>query len=211
MKALIISNGEIEDIDLLKKVSEDVDFILCADGGANYAIKASVKPDLVVGDLDSIDLDVLDRLKGQNIKFIKFPTKKDNTDTELAIEYLIDKGYDEIILTGVIGSRIDHTLANMMLLYKLLKLGIKGKIINHKNTIYLTDSSLTLKKKEGTFVSVIPIIGTSANVTLKGFEYELNNRVYETSSTLGISNIIVEDEGYIELKDGVCFVIESRD
>lgn len=211
MKALIISNGEIEDIDLLKKVSEDVDFILCADGGANYAIKASVKPDLVVGDLDSIDLDVLDRLKSQDIQFIKFPTKKDNTDTELAIEYLIDKGYDEIILTGVIGSRIDHTLANMMLLYKLLKLGIKGKIINHKNTIYLTDSSLTLKKKEGTFVSVIPIIGTSANVTLKGFEYELNNRVYETSSTLGISNIIVEDEGYIELKDGVCFVIESRD
>lgn len=211
MKALIISNGEIEDLDLLKKASENVDFVLCADGGANYAIKASVKPDLVVGDLDSIDLDVLNRLKSQNIQLIKFPSKKDNTDTELALNYLIEKGYDEIILTGVIGSRIDHTLANMMLLYRLLKLGIKGKIINHKNTIYITDSSLTLKKKEGTFVSVIPVVGTSANVTLKGFEYELNNRIYETSSTLGISNIIAEDEGHIELKDGVCFVIESRD
>ncbi|SHI04431.1 thiamine diphosphokinase [Sporanaerobacter acetigenes] len=211
MKGLIVSNGEISNLNLLKSIAKSVDMIVCADGGANHIAKIGFIPDLVVGDLDSINDDTLNIINTENVPILKYSTHKDYTDTELAIEYLIDKGMDEIIFMGVTGSRIDHTLANLYLLNKLLKRDIRGIIVDDKNTIYITNSVLELKRKEGTFVSVIPISSNGAKVTLKGFLYETNEVLFEFSSTLGVSNQIVKEKGIIEVLNGTCLVIVSKD
>lgn len=211
MRALVVSNGQINDLELLKSISQNVDFIISADGGTNYILKSGLFPDLVVGDLDSIDKDVLKKIKEKNIQILKYSSHKDYTDTELALKYLIDKGFKEIDLMGVIGSRVDHTLVNIYLLDKLLKAGIKGRIINEKNTIYILDSELMLENGEGIFVSVIPITSNGAIVTLRGFEYETDRVNFNFASTLGISNRIVCRRGYIKVEDGICLVIKSKD
>ncbi|WP_416198086.1 MAG: thiamine diphosphokinase [Sporanaerobacter sp.] len=211
MTGLIVSNGEISNLNLLKSIAESVDMIVCADGGANHIAQIGLIPDLVVGDLDSIKDETLNIINIKNVPILKYSTHKDYTDTELAIEYLIDKGIDEIIFMGVTGSRIDHTLANVYLLNKLLKKHIKGIIVDDKNTIYITNSVLELNREEGTFVSVIPINSNGARVTLKGFLYETNEVLFEFSSTLGVSNQIVEEKGIIEVLDGTCLVIVSKD
>lgn len=211
MKGLVVSNGEINDLNQLKDISKSVDFIISVDGGTNYILKANIKPDLVVGDLDSIEKDVLNKIKEENIQVLKFPSHKDYTDTELALKYLVDRKFEEIILMGVIGTRIDHTLANIYLLYNLFQKGIKGMIINEKNTIYITDNELEIEKEEGTFVSVIPINSSGAKVTLKGFLYETDRDDFHFSSTFGISNEIVERKGYIKVEEGICLIVKSKD
>ncbi|RKD34370.1 thiamine diphosphokinase [Thermohalobacter berrensis] len=211
MKTLIISNGDIKDYEVLKNEASKVDFIVCADGGAKHLFKANLKPDVIVGDLDSITNEALGKYREEGIKFVKFPAKKDNTDTDLAIDYALQKGANEIVLLGATGTRIDHTLANIFLLYKLLKKGVKAKIIDSHNEIYITDNKLKISKDINTFVSIIPFLGDVEGVTLKGFEYETNNIDIKFSSTLGISNKVISDKGKVKIKDGVCLVIKSRD
>ncbi|KPU28264.1 thiamine pyrophosphokinase [Caloranaerobacter sp. TR13] len=211
MKALIVSSGNIENLNIIKRVCEDVDLVVCADGGADLVVKADRIPDIVIGDLDSIDKDTLKRLKEYKVKFIEFPTKKDKTDTELAIDYVIEESFNEIVLVGVTGTRLDHTLANIFLLYSLLQKGVKATIIDDHNEIFITNDELVLYKDEKKYVSIIPFNGDLLGVTLKGFEYETEKENIKFSSTLGISNTLVSDKGIIKVEEGVCLVIKSID
>ena len=99
MKALIVSSGDVNDYDLLKQIVEESDYIICADGGVNHLIKIHKAPDIVLGDLDSIGINELKVLIDKNIEIKKFPPIKDETDTELCVNYLLDKNFEEKILT----------------------------------------------------------------------------------------------------------------
>lgn len=211
MKALVVLHGNITDLSLLKKIGDESDFVLCADGGTDYCIKASLTPDLIIGDLDSISSETLNLVTKNNIPLERFPVKKDKTDSELCIDYLIQKGAQDITLVGAIGSRMDHTLANIFLLVKMRENGVEGKIVNSNNTIYLVTDGLELDSAKGNFISIIPIGLSDAIVTLEGFEYNLNKAEIEFSSTYGISNRIIEDKGHISIHQGQCLVMISRD
>ena len=211
MKALLVSGGSIESIKLLKEIAKDMDFIICADGGTDYCIKANLIPNIIIGDLDSISKKGLNFIEENNISIVKFPVKKDNTDTELAIDYLIEKGFIDITLLGAIGSRMDHSLGNILLLKKLKDKNIKGKIIDHHNIIYLVDNKLKVKSRANFYVSIIPITDNGIEVSLKGFEYPLFEAKLEFGSTLGISNSVSENYGFIEIHNGMALVIISKD
>lgn len=211
MKALIIANGNIDDINILKGIEREYDFILAADGGTNYCIGASVLPDLIIGDLDSISSEILQISKTNNIPIEKFPAKKDSTDTELAIDYLVNKGYKDITLMGVIGSRMDHTLGNIFLLSKLMEKGVRGKIIDEHNVIYLVRDELTLSRQGNSFLSLIPITNSGIIISLKGFEYELDHKEVNFASTFCISNKIIEDRARIKIHKGKALVFISKD
>ncbi len=211
MKGLIVSNGTITDYDRLELVVKEVDFIICADGGMNHLAKINKKPDLVVGDLDSISESALSYIRNNNISVEKYSPIKDATDTELAMEYLIDKGYKEIILMGVTGTRQDHTMANIFLLDTLYDKGIKGKIIDDNNIICLTDDYLKLQYLEGSYVSIIPIVQEGIVISLNGFFYNLDNEFIRFGSTHGISNKIIDDFGIIKIHRGRALVFVSKD
>lgn len=211
MKALIVLNGKILDLNRLRVVGKEVDFILSADGGTNHCLEASLIPDLVVGDLDSISEESIQIIKKNGIPIEKFPVKKDKTDSELASDYVIDKGFKDITIMGAIGNRMDHTLANILLLTKLTEKGIKGRIIDGINTIYLVEDELTLENQAGFYVSVIPITNSGILISLKGFEYELENTEIKFGSTLGISNRIVKNKGIVKVHKGRGLVIVSKD
>lgn len=211
LKALLVLNGNIGSLKKLESLGRKFDFILCADGGANYCLKASLMPSLVIGDLDSISKETLNQIYELNIPIKKFPTKKDKTDAELSLDYLISEGFKDITLIGSIGNRIDHTLANLLLLTKLNKKGIQGRIVDNNNIIYLVDKELILNKEKDSFLSIIPITNTGAIVTLKGFEYELESTVIDFGSTFGVSNKILDERGHILVHEGQCLAIVSRD
>lgn len=211
MKGLIISGGSIKSYDLLRELIVGVDFILCADGGIRHTIPIGIIPNAVIGDLDSTTSIELDYINKNSIPVIKYPVEKDETDTELAIDYLIKKGFKDISLLAVTGTRMDHTLGNIFLLNKLRINNIDGRIIDDNNIIYMTNNKLTLRKKEDFFVSIIPINYDGVEVSLKGFYYPLNKEKIQFGSTLGISNRIVEDEGIIDIIDGLALIIQSND
>lgn len=211
LKGLVVLNGDVIDLEKLKQIGKKSDFILCADGGVRHIIRAGLVPDLVIGDLDSIYKEYLDLLMEKNIPIEKFPVKKDKTDSELCIEYMINKGARYITIVGAIGSRIDHTLANIFLLDKINENGISGEIVNRYNTIYLVTEEMKLLNKEGYFVSVVPISSQGATVTLRGFEYNLDRVRIDFASTHGVSNKIILKEGYIKVHEGKCLIVISKD
>lgn len=210
MKALLISNGELRDINLLKKLSNEVDFVLAADGGTNHCIRAGILPDLIIGDLDSIDLEVLDKIKKLKIDILKYPSKKNATDTEICLDYLIENKYKEIILLGSLGRRIDHTLANIFLLEYLLDKNIAGRLVDDKNTIYLVEDKKTFKN-DRKYISVIPLSDEGIEVSLEGLEYPLDHKFINRGSSLGVSNEFKDSLGIVNIHKGRALVILSED
>lgn len=208
MKALIISNGNLSDIYLANYI-ENADIVICADGGAKHLYNENIVPDIIIGDLDSLDSKIIDSFLKMGVKFEKHPIHKDKTDTELAIDYAIGKGVNEIILLGVTGSRLDHTIANILVLYRLAKQNIKATIVDSHNEVFITKDILKLCNKDNHFISIIPLTGSK--VTLKGFEYDTNSVDFEIGTSLGISNVIKDKEGEIEIDSGICLVIRARD
>ena len=211
MKGLIVSNGYISDYERLKDMVKECDFLICADGGTNHVININCRPNLIIGDLDSIYEETLKIIKDENIEILKFPPNKGKTDTELALEYLIEKNFDDITLMGVTGNRQDHTQGNIYLLNRLLDKGINGKIVDDNNIIYLVKDYLEIQDTKNTFVSIIPITEKGIIITLKGFLYPLQEEKIEFSSTLGISNKIIEDIAKIKIHKGKALVFVSKD
>lgn len=211
MKGLIVSSGTITDYNRLKSEVKKADFIICADGGMNHLIKIEKAPNLVIGDLDSIRESALNYIKNNNIPVEKYSSIKDATDTVLAMEYLIDLGYKEIVLMGVTGTRQDHTMANIFLLSILHDKGIKGKIVDDKNIIYLVDDYLKLEYLEDIYVSIIPLEQEGVIISLKGFFYNLDKKFIKFGSTHGISNKIIDDFGTIKINRGRALVFLSKD
>lgn len=210
MKGLIISSGKIENLKLLEKLVSENDFIVCADGGIDNIRKINKIPDLVIGDFDSISKDGLDFIRERNIKIEKFPKMKDKTDTQLAIDILIERGFTDIEMTGVTGSRMDHTLANIFLLKDLNLRSINTKIVDDNNTIYIVDDFLKLGKLDN-YISLVPISSEGIIVSLKGFLYNLDKKYIPFGSTMGISNEIKEALGTVQIHMGQALLFESRD
>lgn len=211
MKGLIVSSGTILNYEILKSLVEDANFIICADGGMDHLLKIRKEPNLLVGDLDSISQESLKFIKEKNIPTMKFPVMKDSTDTGIAMEYLIDKEYSEITLIGVTGTRLDHTLANIHLLNTLLEKGIKGKIVDDNNIIYLIDEKLEIESVKDRYLSIIPISVDGIIISLEGFLYNLDKKFIDFGSTHCISNKIVAERGIIQIHSGKALLFLSKD
>lgn len=211
MKGLIVSSGEIKNYELLKQLVKEDYYIVCADGGVNHLLKIGKLPNIVLGDLDSIGEEELDIINQNKIEIKKFPKMKDETDTEICVNYLMKKGFTNIVLTGVTGARFDHTLANIYLLKKIYDLGATAYIVDQNNKIYYVKDSIFINKEENSFVSIIPISEKGITISLDGFLYPLKKAHLEFSSTRGLSNKIIEDYGNIRIHEGDAIVIESKD
>ena len=202
-KAVVISAGTITDYEYISSFINKEDFVICADGGINHAKKMGIAPNLTVGDFDSYK----GELKGE---VRRFNPEKDYTDTHIAVNAALEKGYKEILLLGCIGTRMDHTLANVGILEYILKKGATGKMVNENNIITVIDKTTTLKPDGSKYVSLIPI-GKVKGVTLKNLKYTLDNYTMTFSESIGISNEFTHKDAVIEIEEGSLIVIKSRD
>ncbi len=211
MKAVIFSSGRIENYSYYVDYIKDADYIICADGGAYHAKKLGLKPDVLLGDFDSVRRDDFSYFVNMGIEVLKFPVKKDMTDTELAVEHAVEKGCDVIILVGALGSRADHSIANVMLLKKMLDMGVKGMIVDESNEIMLINDRIILEGDCYTNVSLIPITEKVEGVTTSGLYYPLHGATINMGSTWGISNKFVSNRAEVSITKGLMLVVKSRD
>ncbi|MBQ7876760.1 MAG: thiamine diphosphokinase [Clostridia bacterium] len=202
-KAVIISAGSITDYEYTKTFIDKDDFVICADGGLIHAEKMGIVPNLTVGDFDSFKGEVTGDVR-------RFKPEKDYTDTDIAVKAAMEKGYNEIILLGATGTRLDHTMANIGLLEYISLNGGKGTVINEHNKITVIRESTVIKREEGWHLSLIPI-GEVKGVTLKNLKYPLQDYTLKFSESLAVSNEFTENDAVIEIKEGSLIVIKSRD
>ena len=212
MKVCIVLNGEIKDYDYINSIllTGNYNYIICSDGGANHAYNMNIVPDYIIGDLDSVNENIIEYYKSKNVIFERFPAKKDETDTELCIEFSNKLKVKEIHLIGALGGRIDHTIANINLLYYIRKKGIIPKIISEKEEIYIAiDEDITIDGEIGDTISILPIKNDAKCVTLKNLEYPLEESDMEFSRPLGISNVMTDINCNIKVKEGSIIIIKN--
>ena len=212
MKVCIILNGEIKDYKYIKNIIDknNYDYIICSDGGANHAYKMDIIPDYIIGDLDSIEDNILKYYKSKHVQFEKFPAKKDETDTELSILLAKKLNGKKIDLIGALGGRIDHTIANINLLYYIKNKGITPKIISEREEIYIAiDEEIIIYGNIGDTISIIPIKGDAKGITLENLEYTLDNYNVEFSKPLGVSNVMKKNSCNIKINEGSILIIKN--
>lgn len=209
--AVIVGNGSIRDYTLYYKYFEGAGMVICADGGASHVRKLGLKPDVVLGDLDSINPSDFDYFKEKGVRLFKFPVEKDMTDTELAAQYAIEQGYRRLILIGGLGTRWDHSLANVFLLKKLLDKGVEGLIVDEQNEIMVIKDSVLLQRDKYTNITLLPLSEKVEGVTTQGLYYPLKDASMDIGSTLGVSNQFTGEQARVSIKDGILIVIKTCD
>ena len=211
-RVLIFTGGRLDEwaIPLLRSD----DYIIGADYGAAFLVKHNIHMHIAVGDFDSVTDDELSAIRSNSDRLVQFDaTMKDYSDTELAFRLAAEQSPDEILLFGAIGTRFDHSLANVHLLMNGLHLGITCRIIDEYNEIQLTQSELHISNPEHryTYVSLLPVSMEVHGVTLVGFQYPLNDATLTIGQSLAVSNKLTAATGIIRIRSGYLLVIQSKD
>lgn len=186
---------------------KDGDLVIAADGGFLYLKNIGLKPDIVLGDFDS--LGYVPEFDG---KIIKHPVMKDDTDTMLAVKTGLEMGFERFVLYGCAGRRLDHTLANLQALSYIANNSGIGFICGGDFTATaIKNGTLRFKSvPEGT-VSVFSLGEKAENVNIKGLLYELENAEVTSDFPIGVSNEFIGKPSEISVARGILSIIWSGD
>lgn len=209
-KCILVAGGNNSSAILIQHIGKG-DFLVGIDKGAIFFLQHNFVPNLAIGDFDSVSQKELQLIKkkAKEIKILK--KEKDDTDTELALKAVIKKGYDDITILGGIGTRIDHALANVLLLEKYQKSGRQIKIIDKNNQIEMVIKKKIITKNPNLpNISLISLTDYSV-ISLTGFKYPLKNKKVKRGETLCISNELIEKQGMVGVSYGRVLMIKSRD
>lgn len=210
-KCIIIAGGMLESTEDYRSLIRSAQLVICADSGAAYMRKINLLPDVIIGDLDSIRDEDRYFFESKQVRIIQHPANKDATDTELAVSLAIRQKVDDITLIGWSGTRMDHTLANVLLLKKLSEYRVPCRMIDAHNEVWLITDHMDLAGIPGELVSIIPLSEKVCGVTISGLEYPLENATISMGSSIGISNRFVTNIARISLEKGILLVFKSRD
>lgn len=211
MRAIIVSGGKPPSKELLLNNLNDKDFIIGVDKGCNTLYENGIIPNIIVGDFDSVDNDVLEFYKEKNVLINKFRTDKDYSDTDLGYEKAKECGATEILLFGATGNRLDHMLGNIGILFKALKDKIDMKIIDDNNKIFLIDKSTKLKGKYGDLISFHAMSDIVTNINIKNARYSLANYNMSLLEPRAICNEFLNEDIEITFDEGKILVLYSTD
>ncbi|CAM3867310.1 thiamine diphosphokinase [Cohnella lubricantis] len=212
-RAIIFAGGELGE--WAAALIQPNDYIIGADRGALYLAESGLPLHLAVGDFDSIDPQQLAYVRQHAGEMLAFDAvDKDWTDSELALREALARGWRDVVIVGGLGSRFDHTLANVYLLCLAADEGCSAVLVGEHNEIrLLTGPGECRLDADPRFehVSLLPIAGEAAGITLSGFVYPLNDATLRMGMTLGVSNKLAGTEGIVELGEGRLLLIRSRD
>ncbi|TMV50745.1 thiamine diphosphokinase [Paenibacillus mesophilus] len=212
-RVVIVTGGTLGEWALEQLRPRDV--LVGADRGALFLVRNGRRPTLALGDFDSVTAEEREEVRRHSESFIDCdPVMKDWTDTEMAFNWALERNPQEIVLLGALGSRFDHSLANVHLLRKGMERGVRCSIVDACNEILLLGPAqldVTLVKGNYTHVSLLPLSLEASGITLQGFLYPLTDATLTLGQSLGISNVIIGETGHVEIRDGHLLVIRSKD
>lgn len=178
------------------------DLVIAADGGYDSLIKKNIIPDIVLGDFDSVSS------MPEHKSIIKYPIKKDETDTFLSYKAGSDRGYEYFVIYGGIGGRIDHTIANIQMLSYIAENKGRGFLVGDGAIITAIHNSFIEFPKDYTGkISVFSAKNTSKNVEITGLGYSAENILLNSSFPLGVSNEFIGERAKISVGEGTLLVV----
>jgi len=210
MRFTVVASGDLADGD---ERWLDGATVIAADAGATSLDRIGRVPDRLVGDLDSIPQELLARLQATNVAIDRHPADKVASDTELALEAAIAAGATEIVILGAVGGpRLDHALANVLLLADPA-LGDRDVRIVHGPTMVRVlrgGGRLWLGGTSGDLVTLLPVGGDATGVRIDGVRWPLADATLRMGRSRGLSNEVVEPPASVSLEHGTLLVVEHR-
>lgn len=211
MRAVIFANGEISRLSPVNDLIHADDTIVSVDGGMRHILTFGLCPDIIIGDMDSINPGALISAENEGVEILRFPPTKDETDLELAINLLKQRGFDQCLVVGALGGRIDQTLANLWLLAELHRPDFKISFDDGCERVTLITDSLSISGQRGDIVSLIPFGAVVTGITTQGLEYPLCEETLFPAKTRGLSNVLIGEKAEIHIKSGRLLCIQRRD
>jgi thiamine pyrophosphokinase len=204
VRAVVVAHGEVDPADAAHV--RGADLVIAADGGSEHLRRWGIAPHVVIGDLDSL---APDGAHGARVE--RYPREKDRTDTELAVDRAIASGADEIVILGALGGpRVDHALANALLLAQprgQARISIvRGPM---RMRIVRAGERLGIEAEEGEIVTLLPVGGDARGVRTEGLRYALRGETLRFGSSRGVSNEVSAAAAAVSLEEGALLVVEG--
>lgn len=206
MRAFIYTGGKINKQFITEHPKGD-DLKIAADSGYENALALGEKPDILLGDFDS-----LGKKPDADIEILEVPAEKDFTDTQLAVETAIRRGADDVVIIGGLSGRLDHTLSNLSILEDLWTKHIHAVATDGINRIrYIDSSSALIPKSHYKYLSIVAVSDILKGVEIEGCKYPLKNAKISRTFQFAVSNEIVGNCALIAIKKGKAFIVESAE
>ena len=200
---IIISGGEFHPF----PDNLEYDYVIACDHGYDYALKLGIVPNLILGDFDSCDFD---KENVTDIPIETFPACKDDTDTMLAIKNALSLGYRNIVIVCALGSRFDHSLANIQSMAYVAEHGGTCELFGKgEHLMTLCNGSVKLPYKESCSLSLFSLTDRCEGVSISGSAYDCENVTLTNTFPLGVSNKWNEAVVTVSVKSGILLTIES--
>lgn len=188
----------------------DADIVVGVDHGIAHCLAANLIPDVLMGDFDSVDDAVLNDVRLSNAQKISFPARKNQSDLQLALEWLNTKSVECVTLLGVSGGRSDHHLFNWLLpLHSAWNFSLEYIDASVHAHVVDVNNPLDVSATSGQTISILPL-PEAMGVTTRGLEYPLKNAHLVAGSTLGLSNVASAVDIGVSLLSGRLLVFRVK-
>jgi len=205
-RIIIFANGDLPDPDKAHALLRESDFIIAADGGTRHALALGLTPNIIIGDLDSLNVERLTF----NAEIIQSPADKNETDLELAIQHALTLNPEQIIIAAALGGRLDQTLANIALVSNVQRSTSNVRLDDGIEEVFFCRDEYTIKGTSGDIISLIPWQGEVTGIVTTGLKWTLQNEILYPQKTRGISNEMMNDTATIQIKSGLLLIIHRR-
>ena len=208
MRVLVVANGEITSWE--RSPIEDVAFnkVIAVDGGYQHCKTLGINVDTVIGDLDSLHKQDLEKLQHSGAQLLPFPAEKNEIDLELALIHATDIGAEEIVVIGGLGGRFDMSLANLSLLAHPKLSGVPITFWHNRQKIWLLQPpGAEIKGNVGDTLSLLPFGIEARGIRTTNLAYPLQSESLPFGTARGVSNIFTADVASISLESGMLLAV----
>lgn len=201
-RCVIVGGADIKNYGFIREKLCADDYVVFCDSGLKHLEQLQAKPSLIVGDFDSHENPHLD------VETIVLPCEKDDTDTVFAVKEAIKRGFEDFLLIGVVGARLDHTLGNVPILLYLDSLGKKCCIIDDYSEMEIVSDEPVSICDQYSFFSLLNITGCAKGITITGAKYPLVDAEISCEYQYGVSNEVLPGEtATVSVKHGKLLLI----
>jgi thiamine pyrophosphokinase len=208
-KCVLFAGGKLERPEILKKRLTGEEYILAADGGARHALALGLTPRKVVGDMDTLTEGELEDLRGLGSEILMFPAEKDESDTLLALREAMGMGYADIEIWGALGGRLDHSVANVILLMDPHLAGVQVQLFTWNQRVFLPERGQVIAGSPGDLISFFPMEKEVTGIQTRGLQYEPKDGRLEFKYAVGLSNVILGRECSVSWEDGLLLCVHT--
>jgi thiamine pyrophosphokinase len=206
-RTIIFANGELPNIEKARALIKADDYIICADGGTRHALALGLKPNLIVGDLDSVT-DV--ELQKADAKVMQYPRDKNETDLELALNHALERKPTSLLIIAALGNRLDQTLGNISLLSDPRIATLDIRLDDGIEEVFFCRNQSKVRGRSGDIVSLIPWNGAVKGISTNGLRWPLNNETLYPDKTRGLSNEMLDAFAEINIESGLLLITHLR-